>query len=223
VSTSANAIVVGSGQKVVSSRLAPSALSRSASSRPNRSCERWPRNDVGTPRRARGAGGVERATARRRPVRAVLALDHVDQSLPANTTTQSSFAARGSGDAPIPDHGPEMLLATTETFDVQVAGYRKELLVHCYRMLGTIDEAEDAVQEALTRAWKGRHSYRRNISLRAWLYRIATNVCLNAIRRARGRRRTPSVSRPPAGGREPGRGRARRAPTTRTSRSRCPS
>jgi RNA polymerase sigma-70 factor (ECF subfamily) len=48
-------------------------------------------------------------------------------------------------------------------------------------MLGTIDEAEDAVQEAFGRAWQGRQTFRRSISIRAWLYRIATNVCLNAL------------------------------------------
>jgi RNA polymerase sigma-70 factor (ECF subfamily) len=46
---------------------------------------------------------------------------------------------------------------------------------------GTIDEAEDAVQEAFARAWRGRQTFSRSISLRAWLYRIATNVCLDAI------------------------------------------
>lgn len=75
----------------------------------------------------------------------------------------------------------EMLLDSAETFGDQVATYRSELLVHCYRMLGTIDEAEDALQDALTRAWQGRQTFRRSISFRAWLYRIATNVCLNAI------------------------------------------
>ena len=74
-----------------------------------------------------------------------------------------------------------MLLDSAEAFGDQVATYRSELLVHCYRMLGTIDEAEDAVQDALTRAWQGRQTFRRSISFRAWLYRIATNVCLNAI------------------------------------------
>src|SRR5713226_21310 len=74
-----------------------------------------------------------------------------------------------------------MLLDSAEAFGDQVARYRSELLVHCYRMLGTIDEAEDAVQDTFGRAWKGRQTFRRSISFRAWLYRIATNVCLNAI------------------------------------------
>jgi RNA polymerase sigma-70 factor (TIGR02960 family) len=76
----------------------------------------------------------------------------------------------------------EMLLEDSAgAFEDLLTGHRRELLVHCYRMLGSIDEAEDAVQEALTRAWQGRQTFRRSISFRAWLYRIATNVCLNAI------------------------------------------
>ena len=75
-----------------------------------------------------------------------------------------------------------MLLDSVDDFGNQATLYRSELLVHCYRMLGTVDEAEDAVQDALTRAWQGRQTFRRPISVRAWLYRIATNVCLNAIR-----------------------------------------
>jgi RNA polymerase sigma-70 factor (ECF subfamily) len=73
-----------------------------------------------------------------------------------------------------------------DSFGDLLSAHRRELLVHCYRMMGTIDEAEDAVQDAFTRAWQGRHTFRRSISFRAWLYRIATNVCLNAIdKRAR--------------------------------------
>jgi RNA polymerase sigma-70 factor (ECF subfamily) len=74
-----------------------------------------------------------------------------------------------------------MLLDSADAFGEKATRYRSELLVHCYRMLGTVDEAEDAVQEAFARAWQGRETFRRAVSLRAWLYRIATNVCLNAI------------------------------------------
>jgi RNA polymerase sigma-70 factor (ECF subfamily) len=74
-----------------------------------------------------------------------------------------------------------MLLDSADAFGDQATAHRSELLVHCYRMLGTLHEAEDAVQETFARAWQGRQTFRRSISLRAWLYRIATNVCLNAI------------------------------------------
>jgi RNA polymerase sigma-70 factor (ECF subfamily) len=76
---------------------------------------------------------------------------------------------------------------SADAFGDLISPYRRELIVHCYRMLGTIDEAEDAVQEAFTRAWAGRQTFRRSTSFRAWLYRIATNVSLSAIeRRKRG-------------------------------------
>jgi RNA polymerase sigma-70 factor (ECF subfamily) len=61
--------------------------------------------------------------------------------------------------------------------------YRRELHIHCYRMLASFDEAEDAVQETFLRAWRARESFDGSL-VRAWLYKIATNVCLDAIRRS---------------------------------------
>jgi RNA polymerase sigma-70 factor (ECF subfamily) len=84
---------------------------------------------------------------------------------------------------------PRTDVATAEAFADQVAEHRRGLFAHCYRMMGTVDEAEDALQETLARAWQGRDTFRRSISFKAWLYRIATNVCLNAIN-ARKRDRT---------------------------------
>ncbi|MCO1653532.1 RNA polymerase subunit sigma-70 [Pseudonocardia humida] len=86
-------------------------------------------------------------------------------------------------------------------FREQVERHRRELHVHCYRMLASFDEAEDAVQEALLNAWRHRDRFTggsdAEAPVRAWLYRIATNVCLDAIRaRARRPRRasSPEVS-----------------------------
>ncbi|MCP2635397.1 RNA polymerase subunit sigma-70 [Microbacterium sp. HD4P20] len=71
-----------------------------------------------------------------------------------------------------------------------VERHRRELHVHCYRLLGSFEEAEDAVQDAIVRAWVNRASFDRGDNLRAWLYRIATNVCLDELRR---RKRTPQI------------------------------
>jgi RNA polymerase sigma-70 factor (ECF subfamily) len=75
-------------------------------------------------------------------------------------------------------------------FSELVARYRHELQAHAYRMLGSYEESEDLTQETFLRAWHKRESLRSNSSFRAWLYRIATNVCLTALDRRPPRPRT---------------------------------
>jgi RNA polymerase sigma-70 factor, ECF subfamily len=70
-----------------------------------------------------------------------------------------------------------------EDFDDLVRRYRRELHVHCYRMLGSFDEAEDHVQEVFLRAWRSRDCFEGRSSPRTWLYRVATNACLDTLRR----------------------------------------
>lgn len=75
-----------------------------------------------------------------------------------------------------------------EAFAQLVEPYRKQLLVHCYRILGSFEDAEDMLQETLVRVWKRLDSFEGRSSLRAWLYKIATNASLDALdsRRVRG-------------------------------------
>jgi RNA polymerase sigma-70 factor (TIGR02960 family) len=84
-------------------------------------------------------------------------------------TTDQTVAAAIAGDEP--------------AFAALAERHRRELHVHCYRMLASFDEAEDAVQETLLNAWRGRSGFEGGSQFRAWLYRIATNVCLDMLRR----------------------------------------
>src|ERR671928_747659 len=85
-----------------------------------------------------------------------------------------------------------------DAFRALVDPYRRELHVHCYRVLGSVQDAEDVMQETLLAAWRGLHGFEERASFRAWLYRIATNRCLNALRdRTRRPQEVPSMVEPP--------------------------
>src|SRR5687768_6341517 len=78
-----------------------------------------------------------------------------------------------------------------DQFSELVEPYRRELQIHCYRILGSLQEAEDLVQETFLRAWRRLDTYQGRASLRAWLYKIATNACLDVLDQRHSRRLLP--------------------------------
>src|ERR687887_1723499 len=90
------------------------------------------------------------------------------------------------------DREDVVMTERSEEFVQQSEPFRRELLAHCYRMLGSVDEAEDLVQETYLRAWRAYGTFEGRSSLRAWLYRIATNACLTVLQQRKARRWLPS-------------------------------
>src|SRR5512143_2693555 len=84
----------------------------------------------------------------------------------------------------------------TGQFSELTEPYRRELQVHCYRILGSLHDAEDLVQETFLRAWKRLETFEGRASFRSWLYKIATNACLDFLDQQRSRRLLPNISGP---------------------------
>lgn len=84
-----------------------------------------------------------------------------------------------------------------EAFRALTDPHRRELQLHCYRILGSVQDAEDMLQETLMAAWRGLEAFEGRASVRTWLYRIATNACLGVLRRTRPAREIPPPPEPP--------------------------
>jgi RNA polymerase sigma-70 factor (ECF subfamily) len=98
------------------------------------------------------------------------------------------------GSSPDREHAP---MAAADDFERAIEAHRRDVVLLCYRFLGSLHDAEEAAQETALRAWRGRFSFRGESSVRTWLHRIATRVCLDALER-RARRVQPPDLRGPA-------------------------
>ncbi|HEY0251495.1 MAG TPA: RNA polymerase subunit sigma-70, partial [Kofleriaceae bacterium] len=90
-----------------------------------------------------------------------------------------------------------------DQFAAETAGFRRELRAYCYRMAGSVTDAEDLVQETYLRAWRGYPGFERRASIRSWLYKIASNVCFTALESRRARVLPSQLSPACAGDRPP--------------------
>jgi len=108
---------------------------------------------------------------------------------PVSTRVQGVIRMREEGEATLmtADLISKARAGDGDAFRELIQPYRRELQVHCYRMLGSFQDAEDALQDTLLSAWQGFQRFEGRSSLRTWLYRIATNRCLN-VRRSASRR-----------------------------------